>query len=190
MRIPRTVLATTAIGAVLAGGGVALATASSAGASTVTDAVSAVTTVDTATTPAAKAKGVRTWWKNLTDEQRTCLKDANLTRPVGPLTIDQRRALRAEVDAAAQKCNIQLPKQGPVAAFWNGLTPSQIACVQGTGLTRPLGRMTPDARRALAEKLVAAAKECGVNPPALPTPKPSSSSATPGSTAQSSFQTT
>jgi hypothetical protein len=167
MRIPRSVIATTAIGAVLAGGGVALATASSAGAAPVTDVVSAVTTTDAG--PVAKAKGLRDWWGSLTDTQQACLKDANLTRPVGPLTLEQRRALRADVKTAAATCNVELPKLGPVAAFWNGLTQEQITCLQDTGLTRPLGRLTKADRRDLARKLVAAADTCGVTPPKLPT---------------------
>jgi len=174
MRIPRSVIATTAVGAVIAGGGVALATASTAGATTVTSAVSAVTASDT--TPAAKAKGIRSWWNGLTDTQKSCLKGADLTRPVGPLSLEQRRALQAQVKAAAQKCNVTLPTPGPRAAFWNGLTPDQIACIQGTGLTRPLGTLTKAERQDLVRQLATAAQKCGVTSPKLPTGGASGSS--------------
>ena len=54
------------------------------------------------------AKG-RAFWDGLTDEQRTCIKDAGVNRPWGPLTKEQRQAVRADLKAAAEACDITLP---------------------------------------------------------------------------------
>ncbi|MGL5911632.1 MAG: hypothetical protein ACRCZP_16650 [Phycicoccus sp.] len=51
----------------------------------------------------------RAWWDGLTDAQESCLRDAALTRSWGPLTKDERQDLRADVIAAAEKCDVQLP---------------------------------------------------------------------------------
>ncbi len=166
MRIPRSVVATTAVGAIVAGGAAAVSTAASAGAASVTGAVAMTATADVS--PARAAHGVRSWWKDLTDEQRGCLKDADLSRPVGPLSLEQRRALQADVTAAAKACNVELPRLGPLAAFWNGLTPEQIGCIQDTGVSRPLGRLTQAERQDLLSRLSAAAEKCGVTMPDLP----------------------
>ncbi len=176
MRIPRSVIATTVAGAVVAGGAAAVSTAASAGAAPIASAVAPTTSADV--TPAGGARGMRFWRKNLTDEQRGCLEEAGLTRPVGPLGIEQRRAVRAEVTAAAEKCSIEPPSLGPVAAFWNGLTPEQIGCLQGTGLSRPLGRLGAAERRDLITRLSAAATACGVT---MPDPGSGGRSASPSS---------
>ena len=55
--------------------------------------------------------GIRQWWQDLTDEQRQCLEDAGLTRPVGPMTTVDRQALREDLEAAAEGCDITLPER-------------------------------------------------------------------------------
>ena len=58
------------------------------------------------TLPFTKA---RTFWAGLTDEQQACLKDAGVNRPWGPLTKEQRQAVRADLRAAATGCGVTLP---------------------------------------------------------------------------------
>ena len=58
------------------------------------------------TLPFAKA---RAFWDGLSDEQRTCLEEAAVTRPWGPLTKEQRQQVRADLRAAAQKCGVTVP---------------------------------------------------------------------------------
>src|SRR5690349_18763436 len=82
-------------------------------------------TADVAT-PRVAARG---WWNKLTDAQRSCLRDAAITRPVGPLGDVERAALRAKVEAAAQKCQVTLPF-AKARAFWDGLTDQQRSCLQ------------------------------------------------------------
>ena len=192
MRFPRSALATTAIGAVTITGGFALgaltatpaassAAVATAGATTAGAAdttMVALTTATDSSTP-AKAGKLKGWWNGLSDTQQTCLKDAKLTRPVGPLTLEQRRQLRSEVEAAAKTCNVQLPKPGPVAAFWSGLTQEQITCIQDSGVNRPVGKLTSAERKDLMSQVRAAAQKCGVT---LPKASPGTSgSATPSS---------
>ncbi|MGL4178108.1 MAG: hypothetical protein ACRCSN_18790 [Dermatophilaceae bacterium] len=55
---------------------------------------------------------VRAWWKGLTEEQRQCLRDADLTRPVGRMSDAEREQLRADAEAAAQGCGVDLPTRG------------------------------------------------------------------------------
>ena len=61
------------------------------------------------------AKG-RAFWNDLSDEQRTCLKDAAVTRPWGPLTKEQRQQVRADLRAAAQKCGVTVPTKAPATS--------------------------------------------------------------------------
>ncbi|MGL5929315.1 MAG: hypothetical protein ACRCY8_10285 [Dermatophilaceae bacterium] len=58
---------------------------------------------------AAGRHQVRAWWKGLTEEQRQCLRDADLTRPVGRMSDAEREQLRADAEAAAQECGVDLP---------------------------------------------------------------------------------
>ncbi|MBD3784070.1 MAG: hypothetical protein IE926_14170 [Micrococcales bacterium] len=53
----------------------------------------------------------RAFWNGLTDTQKQCLDDANVTRPWGPMTKEQRKAVRADLKAAAEKCGVQLPQK-------------------------------------------------------------------------------
>ena len=59
----------------------------------------------------------------LADAQRTCLKDADVTRPLGPLTAAERKAVREKVTAAATSCHVTLPtlpKTGAKASGGSG----------------------------------------------------------------------
>ncbi|MFN8084267.1 MAG: hypothetical protein U0Q14_08555 [Dermatophilaceae bacterium] len=95
----------------------------------------------------------------LTPEQRSCLQAKGLTRPVGPLTLEQRRTLWASVKTAAESCNITLPKR---AGRWLELTDTQLSCMQKAGITRPLGPLTQAQRAELRSALKAAATSCGL----------------------------
>ncbi len=53
----------------------------------------------------------RAFRASLTDEQRQCLEDAGLTRPVGPMTTADRQELRQDLEAAAEGCGITLPER-------------------------------------------------------------------------------
>ena len=112
--------------------------------------------------PRAAARG---WWNKLTDAQRTCLKDAAITRPVGPLDDAERAALRAKVEAAATKCDVTLPF-AKARAFWDGLTDEQRSCLQDAAVTRPWGPLTKEQRQQVRADLRAAAQKCGVTLPA------------------------
>jgi len=108
--------------------------------------------------------GARGWWTKLTDEQRTCLEGAKITRPVGPLDDAERAALRAKVEAAAAECSVT-PPFAKARAFWNGLTAEQRSCLQDAALTRPWGPLTKEQRQQLRADLKAAAATCGVTVP-------------------------
>ena len=117
-------------------------------------------TADTAT-PRAAARG---WWNKLTDEQRTCLQAAKITRPVGPLADAERAALRAKVEAAATTCKVTLPF-AKARVFWDGLTDAQQTCLKDAAVTRPWGPMTKEQRQQVRADLKAAAEKCGVTLP-------------------------
>ncbi|WP_377639650.1 hypothetical protein [Oryzobacter terrae] len=57
--------------------------------------------------PLARA---RAFWDGLTDEQRQCLREADLQRPWGPLTKAERQAVRADLAAAAKECGVTPPE--------------------------------------------------------------------------------
>ena len=129
-----------------------------AGAGTTADTVAGAT-ADPAT-PRAAARG---WWNRLSDEQRSCLKDAAITRPVGPLDDAERAALRAKVEAAAQKCQVTLPF-AKARAFWDDLTDEQRTCLKDAAVTRPWGPMTKEQRQQVRADLRAAAAEVRESP--------------------------
>jgi hypothetical protein len=127
--------------------------------------VRAATDAATDATPRAAARG---WWSKLTDEQRQCLQDAKITRPVGPLDDAERAALRAKVEAAAEKCSVTLPF-AKARTFWDGLTDEQRQCLQDAAVTRPWGPLTKEQRQQVRADLKAAAQQCGIT---LPTKAP------------------
>jgi hypothetical protein len=56
----------------------------------------------------------RAFWDGLTDTERQCLKDAGPTRPLGPLTSDERVQLRDDRRSAAEQCGVTLPSRESV----------------------------------------------------------------------------
>ena len=128
------------------------------------DAVPVGTAADTslADGPVRAARG---WWNRLTDEQKSCLQGERVTRPVGPLDDAERAALRAKVEAAAQKCSVTLP-HAKARAFWNRLTDEQRQCLEDAAGSRPWGPLTKEQRQQVRAELRAAAQECDI---ALPT---------------------
>lgn len=130
-----------------------------AGVGTASDTIVAATT--DAATPRALARG---WWNKLSDEQRSCLQAASITRPVGPLDDAERAALRGKVEAAATKCQVTLPF-AKARTFWNGLTEEQRSCLQDAALTRPWGPLTKEQRQQVRADLRAAATKCGATMP-------------------------
>lgn len=122
------------------------------------------TPVSTAADAVPGGVAARGWWNKLTDEQRTCLAGAKVTRPVGPLDDAERASLRAKVQAAATTCGVTLPF-GKARAFWNDLTEEQRACLKDAAVTRPWGPLTKEQRQDVRADLKAAAQKCGVTLP-------------------------
>lgn len=144
------------------------------------DAVSAGAATDDAA-PQARVHPGRAWWRKLSDTQKQCLTDAKVTRPVGPLDDAQRKALRDQVTAAAQKCGVELPFP-KARAFWNDLSDTQKQCLEDAKVTRPWGPLTKEQRRAVRADLQAAAEKCGVELPEKPVNPSPSPSASPSAT--------
>ncbi len=90
---------------------------------------------------------------HLTDEQKQCLSDQGITRPVRPLTPEKIEALKA----AAEACDIKLPNR-----HRPNLTDEQKQCLSEHGVTRPVRPLTPEKVQALK----AAAEACGIQRPA------------------------
>ena len=125
------------------------------------------TAADTASDGPARTK-VRGWWAGLTDAQRSCLQDQDISRPVGRLDDSERTALRATVESAAKTCDVTLPF--PRARnIWDGLTAEQQACIKDAGVNRPWGPLTREQRQAVRSDLKATAETCGVTLPAATT---------------------
>ena len=93
---------------------------------------------------------------HLTDQQKQCLKDHGITRPLRPLTKEKVAALKA----AAKACDIKLPNRGHRGNHPR-LTADQRTCMQDHGITRPLRPLTPEKIAALK----AAAQACGIQLP-------------------------
>ncbi|MEO7421551.1 MAG: hypothetical protein ABIU87_04060 [Ornithinibacter sp.] len=115
-------------------------------------------------TAQARQHGIRTWWKDLTDEQRTCLQKADIRRPVGRLDDVERKALRERVTTAATTCAVELPG-AKAREFRASLTDDQKQCLHGASLTRPWGPLDKEQRQQLRADRQAAAKACGVTLP-------------------------
>ena len=90
----------------------------------------------------------------LTDEQKQCMQDHGITRPIRPLTAEKITALKA----AAKACDIKLPKHHGNRVQ---LTDEQKQCMQDHGITRPIRPLTAEKITALK----AAAKACGIQRP-------------------------
>jgi hypothetical protein len=160
MRILTTTITAAALGG-LGLAGMAVLGATSAGAATTAGAVAEVATE---ATPAAPRLG-RRWFSRLTGEQKACLDRASITRPLGPLTADERKKVQGELRAAAERCGIGLPtgeRRANVRAWWDGLTSEQRTCLKEANLTRPVGPLTKEQRQQVRAQVAAAAKGCNV----------------------------
>ncbi|MCC6495272.1 MAG: hypothetical protein IT193_03330 [Propionibacteriaceae bacterium] len=119
-----------------------------------------------ATERAAGQVAVGWFYTALTDVQRKCLAAAGVHRPSGQLTDDQRKELRASIDAALAKCGVQLPARASgrerLGFGWAALTDAQQKCLADTALTRPVGRLTAEQRAAVRQSKLDAATACGV----------------------------
>ena len=105
----------------------------------------------------------------LTPEQRACLKEQGITRPIRPLTAEKLQALKAAADA----CGIDLaPRHHPhlrhkVRAFIKDLSPEQRSCLKENGVKRPFRPVTVEKLQTLRD----AAEACDIDLPAWATPR-------------------
>jgi hypothetical protein len=163
MRILTTTIAAAALGG-LGLAGTALLGPTSADAATT---LGVVTEVAADTTPTAPRLGWR-WFSRLTADQKACLDRASITRPLGPLTAEERAKVKADLRTAAEGCGIAVPtgeRRAKVKAWWDGLTSEQQACLKEANLTRPLGPLSKEERQKLRADVAAAAKGCNVTLP-------------------------
>ncbi|WP_299444715.1 hypothetical protein [uncultured Phycicoccus sp.] len=164
----RTALVTVAAGGAAVATGVVATTATAAPAPvTAVAAVQADSDDPSSSSDAADhpgRHGARHWWRGLTDAQQECMKDADITRPIGPLDDDERAALRAQVTDAADACGVELPF-ATARAFWSNLSDEQQQCLKDADVRRPLGPMTREERQQVRADLRDAAEACGVELP-------------------------
>jgi len=95
--------------------------------------------------------GARRHRLHLTTEQKQCLADHGVTRPIRPLTAEKVKTLKA----AAEACDIKLPHVGRI------LTDAQKQCLTDHGITRPIRPLTKDK----IAQLKAAAQACDIKLP-------------------------
>ncbi len=113
-----------------------------------------------------RPRHVARWWFDLTDEQRSCMKEADVTRSVWPMSPQQRRQFRADIREAMSACGVEPPAPRRVGKLWRGLTDEQRACLSEHEITRPaLRRLTPDERREVLAEIRDAATSCGIDVP-------------------------
>lgn len=91
---------------------------------------------------------------NLTDEQKQCLSDAGITRPVRPVTTEKIEAIKA----AAETCGVDLPDAFGTRVH---LTDANVQCLSEHGVTFPVRPLTRDK----VTTLKAAAEACGIERP-------------------------
>ncbi len=168
----RTSLVALAVGGATVAAGLVAASASAApspvAAVSATGATTTASTAPAGDTGHPARAGIRLWWQELTDEQRQCLEDADLRRPVGRPTDAERATLREQLRDAADGCGVELPFPR-ARALWTGLTDEQQQCLRDAGLTRPVGPLGAEERRALRDEVRAAADQCGVTLPSRAT---------------------
>jgi|GEM_PF-3483588 len=176
-------LAATTLGAVALVGGIA-ATSNAAPTSDPAAAIAAVAAYDSVGDPTPPALGWR-WFARLDATQRACMDKASVSRPLGPLSDAEKATVQTQLRAAAEACGIKVPtgeRRAKVQAWWNGLSPTQQACLKKANLTRPVGPLNADERKALRQQIVAAARTCDVTLPKLGAAATNSSTATPSPT--------
>jgi len=101
---------------------------------------------------------------NLTDEQKTCLTDAGITKPAEGTKPTQ--AERDAFKAAAQTCGITLPTRPDHAGRELNLTDAQKTCLTDAGITKPAEGTKPT--QAERDAFKAAAQTCGITLPTRP----------------------
>ena len=101
---------------------------------------------------APNATGARRHRVHLTAEQKQCLSQQGITRPIRPLTPER----VAQLKAAAKACDIKLPLRRHV------LTAEQKQCLSQHGVTRPIRPLTPEK----VAQIKTAAAACNVQLPA------------------------
>ncbi|PFG17730.1 hypothetical protein ATK74_2303 [Propionicimonas paludicola] len=110
--------------------------------------------------------GVIWFYTAISSAQRDCLADANLQRPEGKLTAEQRRQLNSQVKSALSDCKITVrgkaAERQRLGFAWAGLTSEQQHCLADTVLTRPVGKLTAEQRAAVRQSKLDAANACGV----------------------------
>ena len=129
---------------------------------------SAAPNTQSAGRPAERTAQMASRFSALTADQKACLSNAGLSRPASKPTVEQRQTLIA----AAKSCGIAIPdgvgsgrplnagRPGATARF-AGLTDAQRSCLTNSGLSRPTSKPTAEQR----QKLVEAAKSCGIAVP-------------------------
>jgi hypothetical protein len=152
--------------AVLATGGLFAGQAMAAPVTPLPAATTAATASASGTTRNLGQAGVIWFFTAITDEQRSCLADANLQRPEGKLTAEQRTQLNSQVRAALATCKITVSGKAAdrerLGFGWASLTSEQQHCLADTALIRPVGRLTAEQRAAVRQSKLDAAKACGI----------------------------
>ncbi len=128
------------------------------GAASIAVAAPAGAATDTNATGAGARPGL-----HLTTEQKQCLKEHGVTRPIRPLTKEK----VATIKAAVKACDIQVPARvrhrlARRAHHHVTLTAEQKQCLADHGVTRPIRPVTTEKIAAITS----AAAACGVNLPA------------------------
>ena len=152
--------------AVLAGGGLFASQAIAAPTTPLPVATTAATASASDTTRTLGQAGVIWFYTAISSEQRDCLADANLQRPEGKLTADQRKQLSSQVKTAWANCKITVrgkaAERERLGFAWASLTSEQQHCLADTALTRPVGVLTTAESDAVRQSKLDAAKACGV----------------------------
>jgi len=152
--------------AVLAGGGLFAGQAFAAPTTPLPAATTSATAAPSGTTRELGQAGVIWFYTAISSEQRNCLADANVQRPEGKLTAEQRSQLNSQVKSALASCEItvrdRVADRERLGFAWASLTSTQQHCLADTALTRPVGKLTAAERTAVRQSKLDAAKACGV----------------------------
>lgn len=152
--------------AVLAGGGLFASQAFAAPTIPLPAATTAATATASTTTRTLGQAGVIWFYTAISSAQRDCLADANLQRPEGKLTAEQRKQLNSQVKTALSNCKITVRGKAVnrerLGFAWASLSSEQQRCLADTALTRPVGVLTAAERTAVRQSKLDAAKACGV----------------------------